>query len=156
MEALWRNNCPYMSIYIHMWQHCKMFKDHPSFQQAVIGGSGSGYQGFYLAYWQNSCWLIFGRTQIFSKLAGSVCTSLFVSNKPQNVNIFKMQINWSIKVRCWNKIRNSNVLVPSITFLFLLLLRMQNMSWHHNMCAQARSQLEVGTPTWQPKCPLNF
>jgi len=22
---------------------------------AVIGGSGSGYQGFYLAYWQNSC-----------------------------------------------------------------------------------------------------
>ena len=23
--------------------------------QAVITGSGSGYQGFYLAYWQNSC-----------------------------------------------------------------------------------------------------
>ena len=29
-------------------------QDHKE-NTATIGGSGSGYQGFYLAYWMNSC-----------------------------------------------------------------------------------------------------
>ena len=76
----------------------------PFFSQAVITGSGSGYQGFYLAYFQNSCWNILSKL-LLKKTLTKILLKKYFQNSCWKY-IFKTLAEIYLQNPCWNILSN--------------------------------------------------